>query len=304
MRRKIIAFIALFYVLTLVTAFVMAETLDPTEVPNDEETITKEEAEITDEEIAETQETITPLEESPTQPLPEVEAPSREEKEVGSIEGNKVILERPSTGESPQAWGFTLAGGIYRPDDYKGHGTKFNTIYPSKEKFLANQGGWIDLSFEWQFLKAFGKLGAKITSGSWLITQQFDSPNDQSTSKSLYALWVWPFFAGGVYRFQYWRMQPIIPFVEGAFGSLRFQQGNAERGDRYRNIYRYAYMAGGGVQINANLFDPKAGRSFDINWGVNNTHLIAEYRFIQSTIRDNFDFTGKNLLTAGLLFEF
>ena len=91
--------------------------------------------------------------------------------------------------------------------------------------------------------------------------------------------------------------------MEAGIGGFRFQQSGV-KGDRYGNIYRSAYMAGGGVQLNANLLDPQSARSFDINWGVNNTYLIAQYRFIQSMIKDNFDFSGNNLITAGFLFEF
>jgi len=243
MRQKIILFILLFYFLTFLSAFVMAE------------------------------------------------------------EDNKVVFKEPPTKESPQQWGLTLMGGTYRPSSYTGSGDAFGTIYSGQAKYIGNQGIWVDLSFEWHFLKFLGKWGAKASTGAWVIQKEYDSPKDTSSAKKPYTLWVIPGFLSGVYRAHFWSWQPLVPFVEAGIGGFRFQQSGV-KGDRYGNIYRSAYMAGGGVQLNANLLDPQSARSFDINWGVNNTYLIAQYRFIQSMIKDNFDFSGNNLITAGFLFEF
>ena len=59
-----------------------------------------------------------------------------------------------------------------------------------------------------------------------------------------------------------------------------------------------------GLQINGNILDPEAGRDFDIEHGVNRTHFVAQLRHINSQTRDEFDFSGQNLITGGFLFEF
>ena len=225
-------------------------------------------------------------------------------QKVPSFEENKVIFKEPPTKESPQHWGFSFMGGTYRPSNYTGSGDAFGTIYSGQAKYIGNQGLWVDLSFEWHFLKFLGKWGAKASTGAWIIQREYDSPKDTSSVKQLYTLWVIPGFLSGVYRAHFWSWQPLVPFVEAGVGGFRFQQSGAQTTDRYQNIYRSATLAGVGVQLNTNILDPKSARSFDINWGVNNTYLVAEYRFIQNLVKDNFDFSGNNLITAGLLFEF
>ncbi len=242
MRQKILFFVLLFYFLTFLSAFVMAEE-------------------------------------------------------------NKVIFKEEPTKESPQNWGLSVMGGTYRPSNYTGSGDAFGTIYSGQAKYIGNQGLWADLSFEWHFLKFLGKWGAKASTGAWVIQKEYDSPRDTSSVRQLYTLWGIPGFLGGIYRAHFWSWQPLVPFVEAGVGGIYLQQSNAQKADRY-SVFRTATMAGGGVQLNTNIFDPKSARSFDINWGVNNTYVLAEYRFIRSTTQDNFNFSGNNLITAGLLFEF
>jgi len=289
MKKKIIIFVTLLYFLTFLSAFVIAEQIEPTEdLGNLQEELEKarqgkpEQAQETPEEAA-----ITP-----------------EPQTTSSSESNKVILEEPPAAETPQEWALTFMGGTYRPNKYQGHGEKFSTIYTGNNRFLKDQGLWVDLSFEWQVLKSFGRLGPKFSTGSWFITREHDATGDTSTTKTMYTLWALPVFLGGIYRMHYWPKQPLVPFVEAAYGGFRFQQGNADTNDRYRDILRTAILYGGGLQLNANILDPRSARSFDINWGVNNTYLVAEYRFVKSTQTDAFDFSGESLITGGLLFEF
>lgn len=297
MKGKIILFLAVFYTMTVVAAFLMAED-DPFIESKPEETpaVTKPIAPSSQEPQ------VTP--ETPTEPE---SPPVRAEETAASVEENKVKLERPYAGQSPQHWAFTFMGGLYRPLEFHGQGDKFENIYAGDDPlfdFIGNKGVWADLSLEWQFLKNVGKLGTKLTTGSWAITRQFDSPSDQDTVKNSYILWVVPAFLGGVYRMQYWTQQPLVPFIEGGAGGFRFQQINGEAANGYKNIYRKAYMAGAGIELNTILIDPKASKNFDVDWGVNNTFLTAEYRIIQSIDKDDFDFSGRELITAGFVFEF
>lgn len=299
MRNKVLFFVALFYVMTVVTAFLMAQ--EQTQTTNDDPFL--EEAKKATEETS-----PSPQDESAaTSPAEDESPPSKADEETASIEQNKVKLERPYAGESPQNWALSFMGGLYRPLEFHGQGDKFETIYVGDDTlfdFIGNKGVWADLSLEWQFFKRFGKLGTKLSTGSWAITRQFDSPSDQDNEKNNYILWAVPAFLGGVYRLHYWTKQPLIPFVEGGYGGFRFQQLNGEGANGYKNIYREAYMAGAGIQLNTYLIDPKASKNFDVDWGVNNTYLTAEYRIIQSTVKDDFDFSGRELVTAGFVFEF
>lgn len=223
-----------------------------------------------------------------------------------SIEENKVVLKKPPMGETPQDWAFTATGGIYRPNSYLGSGTAFNRIFRNDGGVLGNKGFWADLSLEWQILQGpFGKLGPKFTTGSWVIQRLFDPTTDTDTVEKRYTLWALPVFLGGIYRLHFWKKQPLIPFMEVAGGAIHFMQGDqAIALDRYHNIWRVNYFYGGGLQLNLNLIDPTAGKSFDVNWGVNATYLTAQWRTIQSKVADEFDFSGDELITAGLSFEF
>src|SRR3989338_7783709 len=109
MRKKIIFIVLLFYFLTFLSAFVMAEE---TQVPE----------------------------------MPDVQTQEEEQKKVPSFEENKVIFKEPPTKESPQHWGLTFMGGTYRPSNYTGSGDPFGVIYSGQAQYIGNQGLWADLS--------------------------------------------------------------------------------------------------------------------------------------------------------------
>ncbi len=370
MSRKIIFFIALFYFLTFMAAFVMAarnvrrtaasgketslnrqlekargqsahsfdaetreedlkelekelEAEEPEE-EEEEEKVKEDLAELEQEKEIETVPTEDPFlktvpEDDPflkeaelapelseeTPPIPDDPTEKAKEEEIKVENNNKVVLKEVSQKESPQSWGMTLMGGSYRPDKYKGRGNdRFDQIYEGQDWFLNNKGLWTDLALEWQFFRLFGTLAAKLSSGVWYIETNHDPTSVGGSLKQKYRLFAVPLTAGGVYRFHFWSNQPIIPFAEGGGGSVTFRQTTAAAADQYKDVVRRIYVAGAGVQINGNIFDPKAARSFDINWGVNRTHFIAEFRIIRSPDNDKFDFSGQDLITAGLLFEF
>lgn len=358
MSRKIIFFVALFYFLTFMSAFVMAapraaitdqlekareedlkelekeleaeeakekEDLAELEQEKPKETVPTEDPFLKEEETepflepsqpsdAEIppppppiEEEIPELAEEPeaTPPIPDDPTEKAKEEEIKVENNNKVILEEVSQKESPQLWGMTLMGGTYRPDKYKGRGDdRFDQIYKGQDWFLNNKGLWTDLALEWQFFRLFGRLAAKLSSGVWYIETNHDPTSVAGDLKQKYRLFAVPLTLGGIYRFHFWSNQPIIPFAEGGGGNVIFRQTTAPNADRYQDVVRQIYVAGAGVQINGNIFDPKAARSFDINWGVNRTHFIAEFRMIRSLDNDEFDFSGQDLITAGLLFEF
>lgn len=273
MKHKVILFLLFFYVLTVFYALIFAQSETTHHDPNEDPFIEKR---------------VTEKKTSPA------EVPS---------DNAKVIFVPDSPRESPEHWGLTLMGGPYRPENYKGRGDSFKNIYTGKEWFLNDKGLWTDLALEWQFLKSIGKLGLKISSGTWIIRSLHDASNDNTAKEKPYTLFAIPLFGGGIYRFHYWDNQPLIPFVEAGYGGFRFQQTEGISNDQY-TIYRPAYMYGAGIQLNANLLDSATGRDFDINWGVNRTHFIAQLRHIKNEQSDTFDFSGEDLITGGLLFEF
>lgn len=240
-------------------------------------------------------EEVPPTLEPPAQPEPQEKEPAPE--------SGRLTLEPQPTKESPQYWGLTLMGGPHRPDKYVGKGDSFKNIYTGKDWFLDDKGLWTDLAFEWQFFKLFGKLGLKMSTGTWIIQDLHDATSDDTTEKKRYTLFAIPLFGGLTYRFHYWTKQPLIPFIEGGYGGFRFQQTQGASKDQYTE-YKTAYLWGIGIQLNANMLDPEAGRDFDIDWGVNQTHFIAQLRHITSKPIDRFDFSTQNLITGGLLFEF
>lgn len=316
MSRKIIFFVALFYFLTLMAAFVMAvpEKAREEDLEELQRELEAEEA-TTEEDLAELEKekpTEDPFlkEEEIEEPvtatiIPDDPTEKAKEEEIKVENNNKVVLEEVSQKESPQSWGMTLMGGTYRPDKYKGRGDdRFDQIYEGQDWFLNNKGLWTDLALEWQFFRLFGTLAAKLSSGVWYIETNHDPTSVAGSLKQKYRLFAVPLTLGGIYRFHFWSNQPIIPFAEGGGGNVIFRQTTAPNADRYQDVVRQIYVAGVGVQINGNILDPKAARSFDINWGVNRTHFIAEFRIIRSLDNDEFDFSGQDLITAGLLFEF
>ena len=196
----------------------------------------------------------------------------------------------------PQQMAFTIQGGLYRPNKYIGHFDKFKNVYTGDEWIFGKRGAWWDMALEWQFLRDMGKLGLKATTGTWLIRSlHVPSTTPQAESKA-YWLWMFPLFGGLVYHFQYSPKQPLIPYVEGAYGLTRFQQMQGPRVHRY-TVNRTALIFGGGLQFNLRWLN-----SEDTNLGTK-THIIASMRHVESIEKGDFDFSG-NVLLAGLMFEF
>lgn len=207
--------------------------------------------------------------------------------------------------ESPQQWGFTMMGGPYRPSNFRGQGDTFKSIYTGQGDNwpFEKNGLWTDIALEWQFFKKLGKLGLKLSSGSWIIRAMHDASSDNTSTLKPYTLFAIPLFLGGVYHLHLWDKIPLVPFVEASYGGFRIQQTEAVSKDQFTAI-RTAFMYGAGIQFNLNFIDRKTARDFDINWGVNRTYFIAQVRRIKNQTVDEFDLSGQNLITGGLLFEF
>jgi len=226
--------------------------------------------------------------------------------EKAEFENGKIKFKTGTIKESPQHFGFSLSGGVYKPRKMVGRGDDYSSIYRGDNWFLGDNGLWVDGSLEWQFFKSFGRMAIKGTSGLWYIQGRHDATTDASSDKIEYELYVVPAFIGVVYRLQFFSKQWVIPFFEASYGGFRFDQRKGVKNDQY-GTFKNAYILGWGFQINGNAIEPSAARDFDIEWGVNQTSFVAQARVITMDIPDNFNFgtDSRNFLfTGGLLFEF
>lgn len=159
------------------------------------------------------------------------------------------------------------------------------------------------ISFEWlPFGNEIGKLGIGVSSGFVGVT---NASITQSYGGQLYTravnLFVIPsqFFIS--YRLDYFTNQLIVPFAKIG-GSANWVRQVVEGGDDYHMTYGVDYSVGGELCLNA--FEPKAGRLFDAQFGVNGTYLVFDY-----TRSDPFNSTSALNLSYeavrfGMRFEF
>ena len=180
--------------------------------------------------------------------------------------------------ESPVNMMFEFKGGMYAP---KNLGSAF-------DKHFGNNSGYnLEIEYDWQFWRGVGSLGLGFHFGYGNIGGSSIDESGESTVDSTRLHWI-PFRLSLVYRFDYlWQRFsfPVTLYVKAGFDYVIWlvkdgsdniatdDEGNKARGGTF------GFHVVAGLAFVLDWFAPSMAKSFDVEWGVNNSYIFAEYMY-------------------------
>ena len=201
---------------------------------------------------------------------------------------------------------FKLGGWYPAIDDELSDADPFATHFGDSNLLIG------ELEFGAYFWQGFGKLGASISggyssvTGNALATDGTDISDETSFS-------VWPFKANVLYRLDEWTKDDgffLVPAVKAGlsmnYWNTRDTTGdlsstNGRQGDGWKLGYHFTL----GIHLLLDMIDPSSAALFDLNWGINNTYLFAEFyvQRVDDFGSDGFDLSDEFFM-FGINFEY
>lgn len=208
--------------------------------------------------------------------------------------------------ESPVNMMVELKAGPYTPDNL---GSAF------KQHFGDSSGFIIEGEYDWQFYRGVGSLGLGFHLGYGNISGSALDETGNKTVDSTELHWL-PLRLSLVYRFDYLWTRFDIPLTLYAKAGFDYSFWWVEDGadsvpksddgkDGYGGVFGFHVVAG--LAFVLDWLAPEMEKSFDVEWGINNSYIFAEYMYVQL---DNFgadgafDLTEKATFMIGLGLEF
>jgi hypothetical protein len=173
-------------------------------------------------------------------------------------------------------------------DEFEGQGP-YAAVFDNRAPY------GLEIEYDRQVYRGIGSFAIGLhagwtrVKGAALAADGTDSPDDTR-------LLTFPLRLSAVYRFDWLQSRFNVPFVlafkvglDSVLWSVRGEDGVADWQDADGNDYvgrgmTNGWHAGVGVHLNLDWFAPGMARSFDVNAGVNNTYLFAEY--LMTSIND------------------
>jgi hypothetical protein len=222
-----------------------------------------------------------------------------------------IVAPSTAAAESPTYGLFELKLGGYYPavdDEFGGNGP-FETYFGTDNLLI------FETEIDAYFWDGFGKLGGALHIGfssvegnAQTTTETEDEVGDTTTFRTI------PLRASVVYRFDYLATDMGIPLVPKLLAGLSYvpwsidgTDGNTAEADGTRGRgATFGWHASLGLNLLLDIIDPSTAAVFDLNWGINNSYIFAEYMITQ--IDDfgsstSFDLSD-NYFNFGLAFEF
>lgn len=223
----------------------------------------------------------------------------------------QVIRGENDSYRSPQHFALELRFGPYRPDvdsEFDGKST------PHRDFFGPNRRLMSQIELDYQFIRHVGSLGVGLSIGYFSETGRNRDEVGQLTSDTS-TLKLIPLSLSGIYRFDLLLERfhiPLVPYgkVGLDYGLWWIANGNDEvPQDPTGGIGRggtWGWHAAVGLSLVLDFMDPVTARQFDVEMGVNHTHLFAELGHwdISGLGAGGKLHVGDNTWLAGLLFEF
>lgn len=144
-----------------------------------------------------------------------------------------------------------------------------------------------------------GKYGAEMGLGFMSKSGHGIGASTLETSNDKFNMTLLPMETNLVWRANYFRNQPVVPYIKTGFDYIYFREnmvGHVVQG------LKTGLHAGGGLQIIMNWLDSDAGAGGDFGEDYYLT-LEAKYGWINSFGKEGLDFSGP-VYSAGILFEF
>lgn len=213
--------------------------------------------------------------------------------------------------KTPQHFAFEFRLGPYTPNvdsEFDGRNMPYREFFGSKDRLMTQ------VELDYQFLRHMGSAGIGLGVGYFSATGNNRSATgtptaDTSTFKLI------PFSLSAVYRFdlpyEQWKF-PLVPYgklgLDYAIWSVSNGNGDTAQ-DPTGGTGRggtWGWHAAVGLSLVLDIFDPVSAHQFDVETGVNHTHLFAELGHwdISGLGSGGKLHVGDNTWLAGLMFEF
>jgi hypothetical protein len=164
----------------------------------------------------------------------------------------------------------------------------------------------LDLDFQWQPFRGFGALGLKLGLGLTNVTARgfFRNQTDYrqvTRSEESYSLFILPVSLFLEYRFEYFRQQWVVPFINGG-GTLYGLMELRDDGASPVFAGAPAVGAGGGVLLSLSRLDSRSAFTLSEEYGIADMWLVVEARQMQG-LSPELDFTNQTI-GAGIQVDF
>ncbi|MGM0556991.1 MAG: MXAN_2562 family outer membrane beta-barrel protein [Myxococcota bacterium] len=219
-----------------------------------------------------------------------------------------------ASAQTPTHGKFELRFGGYYPsvDEEDGlSGAPFERAFGAKDHLM------FELNVGYHFFDRFGNVGAAASVGysNFKGDAELSDTSEEFTSEQspTTAMTIIPMRGEVYYHFDWLVDEYNIPFALLAKAGLdlhywRIKDGNsstAEEDGEKATGFRPGWHAGAQAQLWLDWIDQESSASFDLNWGINNTYLFAEYLITRANGfgTDGFQLND-NQWMFGLAFEY
>ncbi|MDD5223559.1 MAG: MXAN_2562 family outer membrane beta-barrel protein [bacterium] len=205
--------------------------------------------------------------------------------------------------ESKKTASFSLRFGPFRPDNVEANGPTANVTWRDV------YGGGNSLSFgaEWEreILQKYGILAIGGEAG-WIQAsgKSLQGTHPPRASAETTEFQIAPVGLNLTYRLAYFKNQFLVPYGRAGLDLYAFRE--RKEGNTTISGYRTGYHFAFGGAFLLDWLSPESGVNLDLDWGINNTYLIFEYRY--SHVNDfnkkqDFDFSTETWF-GGIMFEY
>lgn len=208
--------------------------------------------------------------------------------------------------DSPVNMMAEFKAGPYTPDNL---GSAF------KKHFGSDSGFIVEGEYDWQFWRGVGSLGLGFHLAYGQISGKGITESGEKTIDSTTLHWL-PLRLSLVYRFDYLWTQFHIPLTlyakagfDYAFWWINDGSGSSAKSDDGKDGYggTFGFHVVAGIAFVLDWLAPDMEKSFDVEWGINNSYIFAEYMYAQIDnfgAKGAFDLTDKATFHIGIGLEF
>lgn len=208
-------------------------------------------------------------------------------------------------GDSPVSVMLELKGGAYAPTEL---GDSFNTYFPDASPIM------LEIEYDWQFYRGIGSAAIGGSLGYASVDGSGRTQDGTASADSTSLSWL-PLRLQLVYRFDWvaihWNV-PLVPYGKIGLDYYFWWVTNGEDETATNDAGQegsggtFGWHAVGGLAFLLDWLAPGMAKTFDMEWGVNNSYLFAEYMYVQA---DGLWSSGKLNLSSdvfmfGLALEF
>lgn len=225
---------------------------------------------------------------------------------IPALAAGALAAPSPALAESPVNMMAEFKAGPYTPDNL---GEAFKTHFKSKSGFI------VEGEYDWQFWRGVGSLGLGFHLAYGNISGKGITASGAEALDSTKLHWL-PLRLSLVYRFDYlWTRFnfPVTLYAKAGFDYsfywIEDGSGGTAKSDDGKGGYggTFGFHVVAGIAFVLDWLAPDMEKSFDVEWGINNSYIFAEYMYAQI---DNFgasgafDLTDKATFHIGIGLEF